>query len=75
MALAQTEGKTVMYTAMGPEWRPFGHPRRQRPITSVVLDVGVGERILCDIQDFLRASSWYIDRGSCSLDILYLKVL
>ncbi|XP_073971549.1 mitochondrial chaperone BCS1 isoform X2 [Rhodnius prolixus] len=63
MALAQTEGKTVMYTAMGPEWRPFGHPRRQRPITSVVLDVGVGERILCDIQDFLRASSWYIDRG------------
>lgn len=63
MALAQTEGKTVMYTAMGPEWRPFGHPRRRRPITSVVLDVGVGERILCDIQDFLRASSWYIERG------------
>ncbi|KAL7739345.1 hypothetical protein ACLKA6_003956 [Drosophila palustris] len=34
LALQATEGKTLMYTAMGSEWRPFGHPRRRRPTTS-----------------------------------------
>lgn len=63
IALTKSEGKTVMYTAMGPDWRPFGHPRKRRPIDSVVLDVGVGERILSDIKDFLSASKWYGDRG------------
>ncbi|XP_014254726.1 mitochondrial chaperone BCS1 isoform X2 [Cimex lectularius] len=63
LALAETEGKTVMYTAMGPEWRPFGHPRKRRPLNSVVLDEGVAERILSDVKDFLNASKWYGDRG------------
>ncbi|XP_046392935.1 mitochondrial chaperone BCS1 [Ischnura elegans] len=63
MAMAQQEGKTVMYTAMGSEWRPFGHPRKRRPIGSVVLDEGVGERILGDVREFIENPSWYSNRG------------
>ncbi|KAJ8957611.1 hypothetical protein NQ314_006514 [Rhamnusium bicolor] len=48
MALTQHEGKTIMYAALGSEWRPFGHPRRKRPITSVILDDGISDRILND---------------------------
>lgn len=63
LALLATEGKTIMYTAMGPEWRPFGHPRRRRPVSSVVLDKGVGERIIEDCKEFINNSQWYSDRG------------
>lgn len=63
LALEATEGKTIMYTAMGPEWRPFGHPRRRRPVSSVVLDVGIGERIIADCKEFINNSGWYADRG------------
>jgi hypothetical protein len=48
---------------MGSEWRPFGYPRRRRPLDSVVLDQGVGERILNDVQEFINNPQWYIDRG------------
>lgn len=63
LALKQHEGKTVMYTAMGSEWRPFGHPRKRRPLLSVVLDRGINERILEDIKDFIGNPSWYTERG------------
>lgn len=63
MALKQHEGKTIMYTAMGSEWRPFGHPRRRRPLNSVVLDAGVAEKILTDVQEFIGNPSWYRERG------------
>ncbi|KAE8747280.1 hypothetical protein FOCC_FOCC005924 [Frankliniella occidentalis] len=63
MALKKEEGKLVMYTAMGSEWRPFGHPRRRRPITSVVLDNGVADRIQSDVQEFISNPSWYTERG------------
>ncbi|KRT79728.1 hypothetical protein AMK59_8721 [Oryctes borbonicus] len=63
MALKKHEGKTVMYSAMGSEWRPFGHPRKRRPLTSVVLDQGVSERILGDCKEFISNPSWYTDRG------------
>lgn len=52
-----------MYTAMGPEWRPFGHPRKRRPISSVILDEGVSDRILNDCRDFIKNPGWYADRG------------
>ncbi|XP_074163736.1 mitochondrial chaperone BCS1 isoform X3 [Sminthopsis crassicaudata] len=54
LALQQQEGKTVMYTAMGSEWRPFGHPRRRRPLKSVVLQKGLAERIIQDIREFIN---------------------
>ena len=63
MALQQQTGKTVMYTAVGPEWRPFGYPRRKRPLGSVVLDKSVSERIATDIKEFINNPSWYMDRG------------
>lgn len=52
-----------MYTAMGAEWRMFGHPRKRRPISSVVLNEGLSDRILMDCRDFIMNSKWYGDRG------------
>ncbi|XP_035782473.1 mitochondrial chaperone BCS1 [Anopheles aquasalis] len=63
LALKNTEGKTIMYTAMGSEWRPFGHPRKRRPLRSVVLDDGVSERILRDCREFIQNPGWYAERG------------
>lgn len=54
-----------MYTAMTAEWRPFGFPRRQRPLTSVVFDKGISERIVQDVKEFIDNPKWYIDRGEC----------
>lgn len=64
-------GKLVMYTAMGSEWRPFGHPRRRRPISSVVLDTGVADRIQSDVEEFIGNPSWYTDRGTIFKSIKY----
>ncbi|MEE6488887.1 hypothetical protein FKM82_015421 [Ascaphus truei] len=54
LALRQQEGKTVMYSAMGAEWRQFGFPRRRRPLSSVVLEEGVSEKIVQDVQGFIN---------------------
>lgn len=77
LALKQEEGRTVMYTAMGAEWRPFGFPRRRRPLSSVVLEVGVAERIVDDVKEFIGNPKWYTDRGricnaygSCALVVV-----
>lgn len=63
MALKTMEGRTIVYTALGSEWRPFGHPQKPRPLSSVVLDDGVSERILKDVQKFIAKPFWYIERG------------
>ncbi|XP_018330663.1 mitochondrial chaperone BCS1 [Agrilus planipennis] len=63
MALRQHEGKTIMYTALGSEWRPFGHPKRRRPLNSVILDEGISNRILQDCRDFISNPLWYTQRG------------
>jgi len=63
MALQKMEGKTIMYTAVGSEWRQFGYPRKRRPLSSVILDRGVGESILSDVQEFIKNPQWYTDRG------------
>ncbi|CAK9832094.1 Mitochondrial chaperone BCS1 [Anthophora retusa] len=63
MALKEYEGKTIMYTAMGSEWRQFGHPRKRRPLDSVILDTDIAERILNDCREFIENPSWYSDRG------------
>jgi mitochondrial chaperone BCS1 len=39
-ALQREEGKTVIYTTSGTEWRRFGPARRRRPLHSVILDEG-----------------------------------
>ena len=40
------EATTTIYTNWGTEWRPFGSPRRRRPLHSVVLDDGIAEHLL-----------------------------
>jgi mitochondrial chaperone BCS1 len=62
-ALRGQEGRLVVHTAWGTEWRPFGLPRRKRPLRSVVLAPGVGEKIVEDVGAFLRRREWYADRG------------
>ncbi|ORX37793.1 putative mitochondrial inner membrane protein [Kockovaella imperatae] len=57
------EGKTLVYTAWGMEWRPFGKPRRRRQMGSVVLADGVSERVEADIKGFLGRGKWYAERG------------
>lgn len=63
MALKHTEGKTLLYAAMGSEWRQFGQPRKRRPLPSVVLNKGVSDKILADCREFIGNPKWYSDRG------------
>lgn len=63
LALADTDGKILLYTAMGSDWRQFGQPRRRRPISSVVLGEGISDKILADCKDFIDTPQWYADRG------------
>ncbi|KAI9158851.1 Mitochondrial chaperone BCS1 [Paramyrothecium foliicola] len=63
LAAEANEGKTVVYAARGMDWQVFGDPRKKRPIGSVILDEGVKEHILADVQDFLARQQWYVDRG------------
>jgi chaperone BCS1 len=57
------EGKLVIHTAWGIEWRPFGQPRLKRPISSVVLAPEIAENIEDDVKSFLDRRQWYADRG------------
>lgn len=52
-----------MYTAVGAEWRQFGFPRRRRPLSSVVLEEGVSERLVQDVKEFISNPKWYSERG------------
>ena len=63
IAAKSHEGKTVIYNSWGADWQKFGNPRRKRPLESVILDAGVKERIVRDVQDFLASSKWYHDAG------------
>lgn len=63
-AMAGQEGKLVIHTAWGIEWRPFGQPRTKRPLQSVVLAPGVAETIESDVKAFLNRRQWYADRGT-----------
>ncbi|GAA5881401.1 hypothetical protein JCM1840_007555 [Sporobolomyces johnsonii] len=56
-------GRTVIYTAWGAEWRPFGRPREKRLLESVVLDEGVKERVVDDVKAFMSRGRWYSERG------------
>lgn len=57
------EGKTAVYSARGMEWAPLGDPRKKRPLDSVILDEGVKESIVADVEDFISKQQWYVDRG------------
>ncbi|XP_055345872.1 mitochondrial chaperone BCS1-like [Paramacrobiotus metropolitanus] len=59
----KNQGKTLMYTASQGCWQSSGTGKRKRPLDSVILDDGVSERILNDIQDFMDSSEWYSQFG------------
>ena len=63
MALKEEEGVTIIYTCFGHEWRPFGTPRRRRPLSSVILNGDISNSILEDVKEFLNNPSWYTQRG------------
>jgi len=63
MSEAANSGKTVIYTAWGPDWRPFGQPRSARTLDSVMLREGVKEDLVSDVEAFMRSGSWYAERG------------
>ena len=62
-ATSGQEGKVVIYTAWGTEWKQFGQPRQKRDIDSIVLGDGITERIVNDLTHFLTRSKWYSQRG------------
>lgn len=70
LAQAAQVGRTVIYTAWGAEWKPFGRPRMRRMLESVVLDAGVKERIVDDVKAFMKRGRWYFERGQFNFRIL-----
>lgn len=74
LAMRGQEGKLVIHTAWGIEWKPFGQPRQKRPLQSVVLDNGVGEKIEDDVKAFLGRRQWYADRGLPNPLLRYRKL-
>jgi chaperone BCS1 len=50
-------------TSLVNEWRLFGRPRRKRPLNSVILDKGIMENLINDVDRFVSRPKWYIDRG------------
>ena len=60
---AREDDKTILLTCWGTEWRPFGQPRRKRPLSSVVLAEGIAENIATDIDEWTQSADWYRSRG------------
>ncbi|KAJ7405245.1 Mitochondrial chaperone BCS1 [Willisornis vidua] len=74
LALQHQEGKTLMYTAVGAEWRQFGFPRRRRPLSSVVLEKGVSERLTQDVKEFINNSKCTALAGELEYSICLLSL-
>lgn len=75
MALAKTEGRTVVYISYGHEWRQFGHPRKRRSLSSVILDFGLKERIVNDVEEFRKNAVWYSERGRNMIILLLYDIV
>jgi mitochondrial chaperone BCS1 len=52
------ETGVAVYTSMGPSWNHFGKPRAKRPLESIVLDEGVAEGLVADLEQFIQAKKW-----------------
>ena len=63
LSALKEDNRTVIYTNWGAEWRQFGQPRAKRSIQSVILDEGVAARLQSDVEEWVRSSDWYRDRG------------
>jgi hypothetical protein len=63
LAMLGHEGKLLVHIPDSTRWRPFGQPRRKRPLKSVVLDDSVAQKVEHDIRTFLDRRQWYANRG------------
>jgi chaperone BCS1 len=63
LSTTQEEGKTLIFTNWGAEWRQFGQPRRKRPLESVILDESISDKLVEDVNEWINSSKWYIERG------------
>jgi len=64
LATKKDEEHTVIYTSWGHQgWKPFGPPRQRRPLNSVILDKGLSEAVVHDVEEFLKSGEWYRTRG------------
>ena len=59
----ETNSISIRFEYLVNEWRIFGPPRRKRPLSSVVLDRGIMQNLIKDVDHFLSRPHWYIDRG------------
>lgn len=57
------EDKTRFYFANDGYWQECGTGKRKRPLTSVILNTTIANRINGDMREFLETSKWYQDRG------------
>jgi chaperone BCS1 len=44
------------------EWKLVAS-RPKRPLSSIILDTGIKEKVLDDAKDFLDSKQWYAERG------------
>lgn len=57
------EVKNFFYLSTPTIIRKFGGPRTQRPLESVLLEDGIKEKVIEDIEEFLKNAKWYRDMG------------
>ncbi|XP_050542100.1 mitochondrial chaperone BCS1-like [Daktulosphaira vitifoliae] len=62
-AMSQLETGTTIFVPSYDMWQSFGEPRIPRSKLSIILDDGVYDGIMNDIQNFHNGKSWYQDRG------------
>lgn len=63
LQIQQEEGKTIMFKVDSFQWKPSGAPRRKRPLSSVILDEGIKDRVVEDVKEWIGSQQWYIDHG------------
>jgi chaperone BCS1 len=63
LAVQKSAGKTLLFNAWGTEWKQFGTGRNKRPLESVLLPPGLGERLHADVVEFTKSQQWYLERG------------
>lgn len=57
------EDKTRFYFANDGYWAECGTGKKKRPLSSVILNTTVANKINGDMREFLETSKWYQDRG------------
>lgn len=60
--LAKAESIFIFASDTRNEWR-FVASRPKRPLSSIVLDDGIKEKLLDDAKEFLISRKWYAERG------------